>query len=181
MLLAWRGDWKRFNWELHSVVGFWLLASVLMFGFTGAYLTFTMPFERAINAVSPLKFYRLDIIDDVPVASNSSADPNVRVIVIDAGKAAQGDGPRTLTFGDEVVRWSPRLHYGRFAGWKTKAVWVTMGLIPPFLFVTGAIMWWNRVLRPEARRARKKAKIQSAERMLELQGVGSNLRSSASE
>jgi uncharacterized iron-regulated membrane protein len=29
-----------------------------------------------------------------------------------------------------------------------------LGLLPVFLFVTGAIMWWNRVLSPAARRAR---------------------------
>jgi uncharacterized iron-regulated membrane protein len=27
-------------------------------------------------------------------------------------------------------------------------LWTFMGLIPPALFVTGALMWWNRVLRP---------------------------------
>jgi len=182
LLLAWRGDWKRFNWELHSVVGFWLLAIVLMFGLTGAYLTFTMPFERAINAIAPLKEYRLDITDDVsddgPTAS--APKPQVKVIVIYANPGPGKNQPK-LTFGDELVRWSPRLHYGRFAGWKTKALWVAMGMIPPFLFVTGAIMWWNRVLRPAAWRARKKARLAAAAHTPELQGVGSSLRSPASE
>ena len=30
----------------------------------------------------------------------------------------------------------------------TKAIWAVFGLAPAAMFVTGAIMWWNRVLRP---------------------------------
>lgn len=44
------------------------------------------------------------------------------------------------------------LHVGDFAGWPIKALWVILGLAPPVLFVTGFIMWWNRVLSPWARR-----------------------------
>jgi uncharacterized iron-regulated membrane protein len=29
-----------------------------------------------------------------------------------------------------------------------KWLYVILGLVPAVLFVTGAIMWWNRVLRP---------------------------------
>jgi uncharacterized iron-regulated membrane protein len=54
--------------------------------------------------------------------------------------------------GDVALEWLAKLHFGRFAGVKTKALWAFMGLIPPALFVTGALMWWNRVLRPVALR-----------------------------
>ena len=54
--------------------------------------------------------------------------------------------------GDVALEWLAKLHFGRFAGVKTKALWAFMGLIPPALFVTGALMWWNRVLRPVASR-----------------------------
>jgi uncharacterized iron-regulated membrane protein len=47
------------------------------------------------------------------------------------------------------------VHFGRFAGVKTKALWAVMGLMPPALFVTGALMWWNRVLQPARSRARR--------------------------
>jgi uncharacterized iron-regulated membrane protein len=50
--------------------------------------------------------------------------------------------------GDGVLRWIARLHFGRFGGWSVKTIWAIVGLIPPALFVTGALMWWNRVLRP---------------------------------
>jgi len=53
-----------------------------------------------------------------------------------------------VRFGDEFLRWLSRLHFGRFGGWPVKALWTVLGLIPVVLFITGAVMWWNRVLRP---------------------------------
>jgi uncharacterized iron-regulated membrane protein len=49
--------------------------------------------------------------------------------------------------GDVALEWLAKLHFGRFAGWRVKALWTALGLIPPVLFVTGAVMWWNRVIR----------------------------------
>jgi uncharacterized iron-regulated membrane protein len=49
--------------------------------------------------------------------------------------------------GDTMLAWLARLHFGRFAGWSVKALWAFFGLVPPFLFVTGGLMWWNRVIR----------------------------------
>lgn len=36
------------------------------------------------------------------------------------------------------------LHYGTFGGAATRVLYVLLGLVPPLLFVTGCIMWWNR-------------------------------------
>jgi uncharacterized iron-regulated membrane protein len=55
--------------------------------------------------------------------------------------------------GDTVLAWLTRLHFGRFAGLPVKVLWVIFGLVPPVLFVTGALMWWTRVLRVNVRRA----------------------------
>ena len=30
---------------------------------------------------------------------------------------------------------------------KTKVIWALFGLAPAAMFVTGTIMWWNRVIR----------------------------------
>jgi uncharacterized iron-regulated membrane protein len=57
--------------------------------------------------------------------------------------------------GDVFLRWFYYLHFGNFADWQVKALWVVLGLAPPFLFVTGALMWWNRVLSREARASRQ--------------------------
>lgn len=47
-----------------------------------------------------------------------------------------------------ILYWVARVHFGRFGGTFTKVSWFAIGLLPPVLFVTGAIMWWNRVVRP---------------------------------
>ena len=49
--------------------------------------------------------------------------------------------------GDTVLYWFAYLHFGRFAGWPSKILWALVGLAPPVMFVTGTLMWWNRVLR----------------------------------
>jgi uncharacterized iron-regulated membrane protein len=50
--------------------------------------------------------------------------------------------------GDVVLEWLVRLHFGRWRNSHTlKAIWVIMGLIPAAMFVTGAAMWWHRVVR----------------------------------
>jgi len=68
-------------------------------------------------------------------------------------------------FVDDFLYWLAYLHFGRINGigipcsgpglcdQTTKAVWALLGLIPAAMFVTGTIMWWNRVLRPWWRRA----------------------------
>ena len=63
-----------------------------------------------------------------------------------------------VRFGDEVLRWLSRLHFGRFGGWPIKALWTVLGLIPLILFITAAVMWWNRVLRPALQRSERELK-----------------------
>ena len=55
---------------------------------------------------------------------------------------------RTLRFGDRVLYWLAQAHFGRFAGVWVKLTWTVIGLTPAALFLTGAIMWWKRVLKP---------------------------------
>lgn len=50
-------------------------------------------------------------------------------------------------FVDHAIDWLVRLHFGRSFGPYVKALWAILGLVPGALFVTGALMWWNRVLR----------------------------------
>jgi uncharacterized iron-regulated membrane protein len=37
------------------------------------------------------------------------------------------------------------LHFGTWAGAWSKALYVLLGIAPGALFVTGFLMWWNRV------------------------------------
>ncbi len=49
-----RKNWKRVNWDLHNVVGFWTLLFMLMWGVTGVYLIWPQEFIKAVHAVSPV-------------------------------------------------------------------------------------------------------------------------------
>lgn len=57
---------------------------------------------------------------------------------------------------DTALQLLTRLHFGRYFGVTVKILWVILGLVPPVLFVTGAIAWWNRVLVPARRMRRRK-------------------------
>lgn len=117
-----RANWRRFNWSLHSAIGFWSVLFVFMWGVTGIYLTFPEPFTAVADAIEP--------VDD------------------------ESFEPRTV---DTVLYWIAYVHFGRFGGESTKLLWAVVGLLPPGLFVTGAVMWWNRVLRPQQQPARDAA------------------------
>ena len=157
LLINTSAGWKRINWDLHSAIGFWTLSIVFIFGITGAYLVFTMPFQRVINYFAPLRVYAL--IE--PEASLVAPMPEVQIVAVadekEAPRARRRRPPPNYSTGDLVVRWSSWLHFGNFAGVKTKILWIVLGLIPPFLFVTGFIMWWVRVVSREARKFKKKS------------------------
>jgi len=42
LTVSWSNNWKRMNWDLHSAVGFWCSAALVLVSFTGVYLTFPM-------------------------------------------------------------------------------------------------------------------------------------------
>lgn len=168
-----KANWKRLNWELHSAVGFWTFALVFMWAFTGVYLVFPDPFQKAVNHFYPLDYYRL-VSDADFSAPKAPPQPARFVLVSDPPPLAQAQlaqaqpatprppGARRRRFiphyskGDTILRWIYYLHFGNFAGSKIKGVWTALGLLPVILFFTGAIMWWNRVLSREARRLRNR-------------------------
>jgi len=124
--------WKRLTWHLHSMIGFWSLGFLLVFAVSGAYLGFPQPFQDLVDRLDPV------------TAANS--------------------GERIV---DRVLYWLAFLHFGRINGigipcsgpgicdQATKAIWAIFGLAPAAMFVTGAIIWWNRVLRPWLAGARR--------------------------
>jgi uncharacterized iron-regulated membrane protein len=105
-------NWIRFNWDLHSAIGFWSFLLLALWGLSGIYLAYPDPFSAFVDRIS---------------------DPD----------AILGQRP-----GDIVLAWMSRLHFGRFRNARyLQAFWVPLGLIPAVMFVTGFLMWWNRVLR----------------------------------
>jgi uncharacterized iron-regulated membrane protein len=121
-----RGNWKRLNWELHSMIGFWTFAFFFMWGVTGVYVVFPAPFQRVMAL-----FVTPDLLD-----------------------------PRRSP-DEQILRWLTRFHFGSFA-WPWKIVWIVFGLAPVLLFVTGVLMWWNRVLHPRIRGLVRKPRLTQA-------------------
>lgn len=107
--------WRRFNWDLHSALGFWLFFFMMMWGISGWYMGVPDPLTNLVERIS---------------------DPD----------QPYGERP-----GDIALEWLPRLHFGRWRdpvwGPWLKALWALLGMVPAIMFVTGSIMWWNRVVR----------------------------------
>jgi len=116
--------WRRFTWELHSMIGFWTLGWVVLFGLSGAYLGNPQVFQDVADRIQPL----------------TEANADSRIV-------------------DQITYWLAYLHFGRINGigipcrgpglcdQTTKLIWALAGLVPAVLFLTGVLMWWNRVLR----------------------------------
>jgi uncharacterized iron-regulated membrane protein len=140
--------WKRFNWNLHSVVGFWTVSLILMWGLTGAYFVFPVPFRSVVNVFSPM---------NPPLTRQTALGPAVAGVG-GPGASAASTAPsrprarRPLTTGQKFLRGFSAAHYGTFGGWPVKVLWVILGFAPPTLFVTSLLMWWNRFLSPAAQR-----------------------------
>ena len=50
--IKWRSGWRRFNWDLHSAIGFWLFLFMLMWGISGFYLGVPEPFSNFVDSIS---------------------------------------------------------------------------------------------------------------------------------
>jgi uncharacterized iron-regulated membrane protein len=152
LTINFKSNWKRINWDLHSAVGFWTFAFFFMWSFTGVYLVFPMPFDAMINRFAPLDYYRLVSAPPPPTPAMVTL-----VRVADEVPVPRPRRRRVIhySFGDQVIRTLFGAHFGNFAGLKTRILWAALGLAPPFLFITGALMWWNRVLSREGRRLRR--------------------------
>ena len=119
---------RRLIWGLHSMMGFWSLGFILLFAASGAYLCSPDLFQDLADRIEPI------------------TEANART--------------RTI---DQVLYWLAYLHFGRINGigipcrgpglcdMATKLTWAVVGLTPAAMFVTGAMVWWNRVIRKRAR------------------------------
>ena len=108
-------SWKRFNFDLHSMVGFWAFLLLLMWALSGAYFAF------------PSQFQAIGDFLDSPEKYTESATTSERVFALFA----------QLHFG----RTLGARPYRTIIGW----IWVVIGLAPTVLLITGVIMWWQRV------------------------------------
>ena len=94
---------------------------------------------------SALGFWSLLILLMWAVTGIYFAYPEPFVAIVDYFEpAALSPGNRA---GDQFLAWLVRMHFGRYGGLGVRITYVIIGLLPALMFVTGAIMWWNRVLR----------------------------------
>lgn len=49
--------------------------------------------------------------------------------------------------GNRILAWIGPLHGGSFGGWPVRLLYALLGLVFPALFLTGFLMWWQRVVR----------------------------------
>lgn len=49
--IKWKARWPRFNFDLHSAMGFWFFTMILLWAVTGIYLSFPSPSMVVVNAV----------------------------------------------------------------------------------------------------------------------------------
>jgi len=140
--------WKRFVFDLHSAVGFWTFAILLIWGLTGGYFVFPQPFRAAIELFTPIN----------PPSMLPPAASILPSVAPDGGpNSAMPPRPRrrVLTLGGKILRGFSYAHYGNFGGWPVKTIWVILGLAPVVLFPTALLMWYSRVLAPAMRRLRR--------------------------
>ena len=121
--------WKRLNWSLHSVLGFWFFAFILMWSLTGIYLSLPDQVSALLDYIEPL----------------DEANPAERVVDRIQYWLAY------LHFGRLGGRGIPGCGRG-LCDSITKATWAAVGVVPVLMAVTGAVMWWNRVAGPASRR-----------------------------
>jgi hypothetical protein len=111
------------------MIGFWTLGAVALFGLSGAYLGNPEVFQNLADWIQP----------------PNEANAGMRLV-------------------DQITYWLAYLHFGRINGigipchgpgicdQTVKLVWALAGLAPAAMFVTGAVMWWNRVGRKKFKR-----------------------------
>jgi uncharacterized iron-regulated membrane protein len=53
LTIDWKRRHRRLNWSLHSAIGFWMLAFILMWGISGIYLSVPQPFGTLVDYLQP--------------------------------------------------------------------------------------------------------------------------------
>jgi len=111
--------WKILNWRLHSALGVWCLAFILMWGVSGFHLALPGPLSAASEWLETL----------------------------DESNPARTMGDKALywlTYA-HFGRFAGRIPgCGAVCGTTLKTMWALVGLVPVLLLATGFLMWWNR-------------------------------------
>jgi uncharacterized iron-regulated membrane protein len=116
--------WRRFLWDLHSMMGFWTFGVIILFGLSGAYLGNPELFQDLADRIQPVTDANAGerIVDQVIYWLAYLHFGRINGI----GIPCHGPG-----LCDQTI----------------KLIWALGGLAPAVMVVTGMMMWWNRVIR----------------------------------
>jgi uncharacterized iron-regulated membrane protein len=83
-----RRQWKRVNWDLHSVIGIWTVLLVMMWAVTGVYFAFPAAFRSTVNRISPITVTRAP--RSIQAQAGRAAAPAWRALLDQARRHAPG-------------------------------------------------------------------------------------------
>jgi uncharacterized iron-regulated membrane protein len=203
LVLTSRSSWRRLNWDLHTVVGFWSSALFIVVIVTGLDFAFPGATGKMIEFSTGRGFHdtgvsleensRKAIVSSAPVITidnalaaarhalpqeappgylqlpstprlpyratgyYNGAAPYSQVVRIlldsHSGALLASSDTRNQDIGSRIEQYFVAVHFGLFGGpgilgLAVKIIWVLLGLVPALLAGTGALMYWNRKLRP---------------------------------
>ncbi len=155
LLIWWRGkaQWRQgfylsnksprgALWQLHSVFGFWCLFFMFAWGISGMLIAIPDVFRTVTDTLGLSNILNMGLIglpDPVIQAMLDSGELEPNAFVMNLGEIR---GDRSSGFLDLMVD----IHFGRFdSAWITWVL-VFISLIPAAMFITGFILWWQRVV-----------------------------------
>ena len=179
--MRWDARWQSVNYDVHSTVGIVVTALLAAVAASGVYVVMQMlegPDLRQIEWQAGVKAFSLDL-DEVVRRAETVAPDGIRVglylptgpdapfrfekrsgdtrlnVFLDqrSGEIVRVDRARGTSLGTWIELTTSDVHYGRFLGYVSRALWVLLGIAPLVLFVTGALIWWTRTGSKWLRRA----------------------------
>ncbi|MEJ8757165.1 PepSY-associated TM helix domain-containing protein [Pontibacter sp. H259] len=185
---------KRRNYDVHKVFGFYFSIPLFLVSITGVYFAFPEKVQAVVDVITHTEEptpdvakikseYRPDL-PEVTIAQTLEMMENmypgyhkrnlimpkdsadrvyfsvVNTAVVDAGpeyrpqlyidqytgKVLYAYEPHLSPAGRQLTRnWFVPIHFGEIGGWFTRILWFLTGLMPAILWVSGIIIWRNRV------------------------------------
>jgi len=88
LVVDFRRQWKRVNWDLHSAIGFWTVLFISMWAVTGVYFVFPASFRTVVDRMSPLTQAHTPQSD--PAGATQSTKPGWRELIDEAKRRVPG-------------------------------------------------------------------------------------------
>lgn len=129
-------------WQFHSVFGLWCVFFMFAWGISGMLIAIPDTFRTVTDTLGLSNILNMGLIGmpDLEIQAmldSGELEPNAFIMNLGEIRSDQGAG-----FLDFMVD----LHFGRFeAAWTYWAL-VLISLVPAGMFITGFILWWQRVV-----------------------------------